>query len=71
MYTGGSSWSNGGMTGKYQAAPYSRLGAVSFRNGEHIRVYYQDSANKLREAIYRSVHSYHHLHITFFLIDRD
>ncbi|TFK70238.1 fucose-specific lectin [Pluteus cervinus] len=55
MYTGGSSgWTNGGMTGRYQAAPYSRLGAVSFRNGEHIRVYYQDSANKLREAIYRS-----------------
>ncbi|TFK72403.1 fucose-specific lectin [Pluteus cervinus] len=45
---------DGRMTGKYHAAPYSRLGAVNYQNGKHIRVYYQDTSNKLREAIYRS-----------------
>ncbi|TFK66688.1 fucose-specific lectin [Pluteus cervinus] len=59
LYSAGTSgWTNGGMTGRYHAAPYSRLGALSIRNGQDIHIYYQDTNNKLREFIYRVPQGY-------------
>ncbi|TFK63748.1 fucose-specific lectin [Pluteus cervinus] len=45
-------WDDGELTGKYQAAPYSKIAAVNLsKTGANIHVYYQDSTNKLRETI--------------------
>lgn len=54
-YTGGGAgeWSDGSLTrAKIQAAPYSQVGAVPFSLGSYdVRVYYQDTENKVREAV--------------------
>ncbi|TFK64511.1 fungal fucose-specific lectin [Pluteus cervinus] len=45
-------WVNGSLTGKYQAAPYSKIAAVDLsKTGANIHVYYQDPTNKLRETL--------------------
>ncbi|KAH6854052.1 hypothetical protein B0I37DRAFT_349422 [Chaetomium sp. MPI-CAGE-AT-0009] len=54
-YTGGSAggWSDGALTrARFQAAPYSQVGAVPFSLGKYdIRVYYQNTENKVVEAV--------------------
>ncbi|TFK65924.1 fucose-specific lectin [Pluteus cervinus] len=54
--TESSPWTNGSLTGKFHAAPYSRLGAMCLNDGEQIRVYFQEKSNKLKEVVYKSGH---------------
>ncbi|TFK67187.1 fucose-specific lectin [Pluteus cervinus] len=46
-------WTDGPLTGKFHAAPYSRLGAICLDKGEQLRVFFQDKSNKLKELIYK------------------
>ncbi|EAQ84487.1 predicted protein [Chaetomium globosum CBS 148.51] len=54
-YSGGAAggWYDGALTrARFQAAPYSQVGAVPFSvDNADIRVYYQDNENKVAEAV--------------------
>ncbi|TFK64514.1 fucose-specific lectin [Pluteus cervinus] len=49
------SWGNGALTQKkIQTAPGSRLSAIEWNKETNIRVYYQDTTNKVRELVFIS-----------------
>ncbi|TFK65394.1 fucose-specific lectin [Pluteus cervinus] len=56
-YSGGGAgaWYNGGMTGRFLPAPYSKLAAFNFesKRDREIRIFYQDLNNKIQEATFK------------------
>ncbi|TFK63747.1 hypothetical protein BDN72DRAFT_927190 [Pluteus cervinus] len=47
-------WTDGPLTGKFHAAPYSRLSAICLDKGDQFRVFFQDKSNKLKELVYKA-----------------
>ncbi|CCX34725.1 Similar to Fucose-specific lectin; acc. no. P18891 [Pyronema omphalodes CBS 100304] len=56
IYEGGAagSWHDGtlSISHDFKAAPYSKLSCIGYDQYESLRVYYQDTSNKLRELIF-------------------
>ncbi|KAI5784858.1 hypothetical protein FPQ18DRAFT_352624 [Pyronema domesticum] len=56
IYEGGAagSWHDGtlSVSHNYKAAPYSKLSCIGYEEDETLRVYYQDTSNKLRELTF-------------------
>lgn len=52
-YSGGAAgeWYDGELTGKYEAAPYGQISAISFQHGDvfRIRIYFQGTDDKVHE----------------------